>query len=53
MVNRAIPAKKSNSASQQIFWGSQKNVIFSIPMTATPAAEPIIIALPQIPVERT
>src|SRR5665811_89733 len=39
------------SASQLIFLRYQKKVILSIPIAATPAAEPIIRALPPVPAQ--
>ena len=43
--NIRIPAKKPSKASQVIFFKYHIKLIFSIPITATPAADPIIIAL--------
>jgi len=34
-----------------MFFKYQKKLIFSIPMAATPAAEPMIKALPPVPVQ--
>ena len=39
-------------ASQPIFLKYQVKLIFSIPITATQAADPIMIALPPVPVAR-
>ena len=45
------PVKNPNKASQVNFFTYQRKSIFSIPMAATPAAEPIISALPPVPVQ--
>ena len=46
------PAKNPIRASQEIFFTYQKKSIFSIPIAATPAAEPMMSKLPPVPAEK-
>lgn len=43
------PATNPSNANHKIFLAYQKKSIFSIPIAATPAAEPIISKLPPVP----
>lgn len=45
------PAKYPIKANQEIFFKYQKKSIFSIPIAATPAAEPMMSALPPVPAQ--
>lgn len=49
--NTAAPAKKPATASGVIFLTYQIKSIFSIPMAATPAADPTTSILPPVPAE--
>lgn len=48
-MNTAQPDKKPITASHDRFLRYHENGIFSIPITATPAADPMISMLPPVP----
>ena len=49
IIKKAAPLKKPITAIQLMFLRYQKKSIFSIPITATPAADPIIKQEPPVP----
>jgi len=49
--NTAAPARYPSNAIQPIFFKYQKKSIFSSPIAATPAAEPMIRILPPVPAQ--
>ena len=51
-INTAAPARYPSNATHPIFLTYQKKSIFSSPMAATPAAEPIIRILPPVPAQK-
>ena len=50
--NPRQPDRKPISANQLIFFRYQMKLIFSIPIAATPAAEPMISIDPPVPAEK-
>lgn len=51
-INENAPARNPNNANQLIFFTYQKKSIFSSPIAATPAAEPMIKMLPPVPAQK-
>ena len=45
------PAKYPSKDNHEILFRYQKKLIFSIPIAATPAAEPMIKTLPPVPAQ--